>query len=370
MRVPRFSATVLVWLLVASLFVPLAASAATAEAALVQAAKAEGKVVVYAYSSRIADVKRSFEAAYPGITVEASDMKAYEVIEKIGREADAGVRNADVILTSDEGSLVNDLLKRKVVTNYVPADLVPVIPQPLRSPLLVMFIQFNVPFYNTKLYSAPPIDSWWDLTRPEWKGKVLMQDLLSSAETWGMFIAMVQHSDEMAAAYRKEFGQEIRVRKGETAGHEFMRKLLMNDPVFMNSGSDVVDAIGKSDKPLIGLASSPKLRDVVQKKLPLEVAWKLSPAIGVTSRAYIAMMNKAPHPNAAKLLIRWLMGDTKGGQGFAPYYVPGSWSSRSDVPAPPATPAWNDLKIWQEDPAFIWKEGLQVRDFWISIAKK
>lgn len=364
----RVRAVVLVWLLVACLALP--AVAAGVDDKLIQAAKAEGKVVVYSYSSRIADIKRSFEDAYPGITVEASDMRAYEVLEKIGREADAGVRNADLVLTSDEGSLINDLLKRKVVTNYVPPDLVPVIPPALRNPLLVLFVQFNVPFYNTKLFDAPPIDSWWDLTRPEWKGKILMQDLLSSAETWSMFVAMVQHSDEMAEAYRKEFGQVLRVRKGETAGHEFMRKLLMNDPVFMSSGSDVVSAIGKSDKPLIGLASSPKLRDAMQKNLPLAVAWKLSPATGVTSRAYVAMLTKAPHPNAAKLFIRWMMGDEKGGQGFAPYFVPGSWSSRTDVPPPPNTPAWNELKTWQEDPAFIWKEGLQVRDFWLSIAKR
>ena len=149
-----------------------------------------------------------------------------------------------------------------------------------------------------------------------------------------------------------------------------MRRRLERVRVFMNSGGDEVEAVGKSDKPLIGLASSPKLRDVLKKGLPLAVAWRLQPATGVTSRAYLAMTSKAPHPNAAKLFIRWMMGDTKGGQGYAHSSCPGSWSSRSDVPPPPSTPAWNELTIWQEDPAFIWKNGSQVRDFWLTVAKK
>ncbi|MGE5550120.1 MAG: ABC transporter substrate-binding protein [Bacteroidota bacterium] len=243
------------------------------DAKSIEAAKAEGKVVVYSYSSRIADVKQSFEAAYRGITVEASDMKTYDLLEKISREYAAGINNADVIFTSDgEGTLINGLLKRKVVTNYTPPDLVGIIPRELRSPLLVLMTQFNVPFYNTTVFKAPPIDSWWDLTRPEWKGKVLMQDPLSSAETLGMLIGMVQHAEEMAASYQKEFSQAIQPKKGETAAHEFMRRLIANDPVFMSSGSDVVEAVGRSDKQIVGLASSPKLRDVINKKLPLTVA--------------------------------------------------------------------------------------------------
>lgn len=339
-------------------------------AAIEKAAKAEGKVVIYSFSSRAADVKKTFEAAYPGITVEVSDLKAYDLIEKVDRENAAKVRNADVILVSDgEGSLINDLLPRNVVTSFVPDELVGVIPEDLRDPMLVLFTQANVPFYNTSIYSAPPIDSWWDLTRPEWKGKVIMNDPLASAETLGMFIAMVQHADEMAADYKREFGQALQTRKGESAGHEFIRRLIANDPVFMTSGSDVIDAVAKSDKPLIGLASSPKMRDVANKNLPLNVVWNVKPALGVTTKSYLAMLTDAPHPNAAKLLIRWMLGDVKGGNGYAPFYVTGSWSGRSDVPPPPGSPAFDEVKLWQEDPAYVWANGLQVRDFWMTVFK-
>ena len=49
---------------------------------LYEAVKKEGKVVVYSQSSRIKDVKASFEKQYPGIEVEAYDMGTNEIIGK------------------------------------------------------------------------------------------------------------------------------------------------------------------------------------------------------------------------------------------------------------------------------------------------
>ena len=331
-------------------------------------AEDEGKVVLYGFSSRIFNVKDSFEAEYPGIVVEAYDMSSFELLEKLEREHAAGIRNADVIFVSDsEGTLRNSLLPLGVVENYVPEHLADVIPQDQQDPLLINFIQMNVPYYNPDTFSEPPITSWWDLTLPEWKGKVIMNDPLRSAETLGMLITMVQRSDEMAAAYEARFGETLAIRPGETAGHEFIRRLVANDPVFMTSGGDVVSAISASDQPLIGLASSPKLRDVQTKGLSLAVTWDITPAVSVTTNAYLALVAEAPHPNAARLLINWMMGDTEGGQGYAPFHVQGSWSSRTDVPAPPNTPAFSSLTYWNDDPQYIWENGLQIRDFWLSV---
>lgn len=336
-------------------------------AAIEEAARAEGKVVVYSYSSRIMDVKQTFEEAYPGIEVEASNLKAYDLVEKVDREHAAGIRNADLIFVSDgEGSVIGDLLQRGVIKNYVPDDLVDVLPIDRREPLLTVFTQANVPYYNTALFDESPINTWWDLTRPEWKDRILMSDPLQSAETLGMFVAMVQHADEMAASYKDTFGEDIVTRKGENAGHEFMRRLIANDPVFVKSGSTVVDGVGKGDIPMIGLASSPKLREIDQKGLSIAVAWDVAPALSVTSKAYLAMMADAPHPNAAALFARWMMGDSEGGQGYAPFHVPGSWSSRTDVGAPPDSPAFEDVVMWTEDPEYVWTNGIQVRDFWMS----
>ena len=80
------------------------------------------------------------------------------------------------------------------------------------------------------------------------------------------------------------------------------------------------------------------------------------------------MANKAPHPNAAKLLIRWLLGDQNGGNGMKPWFVPGQWPSRADV-KPPTEKTLKDLDqfTWLLDYKYIYNEGLAVRDFWMGL---
>ena len=77
------------------------------------------------------------------------------------------------------------------------------------------------------------------------------------------------------------------------------------------------------------------------------------------------MANRAPHPNAAKLLIQWYMGDDKGQLGKAPYFIPGDNDPRKDVPIPPGGKSISDLpKIaWRNDPVFVYANAIQVSRF-------
>src|SRR5688500_2226248 len=88
--------------------VGIASSAAFAQdldsmtaAQLLPLAQEEGQVTVYAFTSRIAAVEEAFEAAYPGIDVIANDMSSTEQITRLKSEAEAGVKNADVVYISD-----------------------------------------------------------------------------------------------------------------------------------------------------------------------------------------------------------------------------------------------------------------------------
>ena len=69
--------------------------------ALYKAALLEKKVVLYSQSSRIPDVKKSFEAQYPGITVATYDMASADIYTKIRKEQDAGIYNMDVVHNED-----------------------------------------------------------------------------------------------------------------------------------------------------------------------------------------------------------------------------------------------------------------------------
>mgnify|MGYP006298033251 CR=1 FL=1 len=346
--------------------------------AIYEAAKKEGKVVIYSLSSRIFDVVESFKAEYPGIEVEASDMTGVQQIEKLTREQSSGIYNVDVLFLANYPTLINELLPEGLIVNYVPEELVDgaksvdVIPEQFREPLLVHSLESKVTFYNFETYSECPVDTMWDLTRPEWRGKVQMKDPLMTEENMNFLQAIVQHSDAMAAAYEEEFGEPIELSSGiENAGYELIKTLTENDLVLTTSDGDAAKAVGapnQSDPPVTLSVASSKLRYNDGKDTKLAVAWDMAPSAGLTKRNFVVMANKAPHPNAAKLLIRWMLGNAEGGAGIEPFVVPGGWSSRSDVP-PEADIGLNELseKTWFNDAEFIYKKGLQVRDFWMGM---
>jgi iron(III) transport system substrate-binding protein len=344
--------------------------------AIYEAAKKEGKVVIYSLSSRIFDGVESFKAKYPGIEVEASDMTGVEQVEKLTREQAAGVFNVDVLMLANGPTLINELLPQGLIKTYVPQELVDgkpaseVIPLQFREPLLVHSLESKVVFYNFETYPQPPVDSLWDLTRPEWKGKVQMKDPMLTEENMNLLQTIVQKSDEMAAAYQKEFGQPIELGPGiENAGYEFIHRLFKNDLVLVTSdgtASKAVGTAGQKDPPLTFAVASSKIRDN-EKGQKLAIAWNLAPKGGVTKENYMVMANKAPHPNAARLLIRWLIGDGQGGAGMAPWYVPGQWAARQDVkPQGDVTLADLAKYTWYIDYPWVYANGLAVRDFWLS----
>ena len=112
----------------------------------------------------------------------------------------------------------------------------------------------------------------------------------------------------------------------------------------------------------------------------------LDPISAVFYPTYFAIARQAPHPNAAKLFIAFLLAspdinsDTvlappynEGRslellQGLIPYYQAGERSPRDDVPAPPGGEIWFELDAWSVDPEFMWYDGPKVQDFWIQEA--
>ena len=346
--------------------------------AIYEAARAEGKVVIYSLSSRIFDAIESFKAQYPGIEVEAFDMTGVDQVEKLTREQAAGLYNVDVLNLANGPTLVNELLPQGLIKNYVPQTLLggqateDLIPANLREPLLVHSLESKVVFYNFQTYPESPVDTIWDLTRPEWRGKVQMKDPMLTEENMNFLQTIVQNADLMARAYEEEFGEPITLSPGiKNAGYEFIHRLIKNDLVLTTSDGDAAKAVGAPDQtepPLTLSVSSSKIRYNESKDTKLAIAWNLKPKAGMTKRNYIIMANKAPHPNAAKLLIRWLIGDELGGAGFKPWFVPAQWSSRRDVKPPETDVRLDDLgkNTWYIDYQFVYEQGLEVRDFWLG----
>src|SRR5699024_642172 len=224
--------------------------------------------------------------------------------------------------------------------------------------------------YNNEANDKAPIDNWWELTKPEWKGEVTMKNPLEAADIQDLFLTMIQNTHEMEDAYKKEFGEDIELNGTKNAGYEFIKRLLENDVVLMSSMGDSVDAVAESpkDAPPVVIGSTVKLRDTESEEIPLAMVENLKPQVSVpgTSRAYI--VDNSQNVNSYKLFIRWLAGTEDGqGEGFTPFNNPVTFSTREDIEQDFEVPKLNELDLWEEDVDYYYENTSELRDFLVDI---
>ena len=340
------------------------------EAALYEAAKLEGEVNVYSYSSRVFKFGPTFEEKYPGITVNGYDIDSSEIITKVLAEAEAGNTQADIIFLKDVPTVNNVLAARDLVYSYVPSTMMDIVPERYREPFLVHHTSTQGLMYNDEKNSAPPVSSYWELTTEEWRSRVLMPDPQKLSEYVEILSTIVQNADVMADDYKKTFGKTIELSPGiENAGYEWIYRLINNDVVVMGSTNEVAKAVGLSDQanPQIGLTSIGRLRD--KKKDPnLKFTYieDMTPMMGFSTNVIMAVANDCANPNAAKLMINYMMGDENAEGGYAPYQTVGNFSVRADTPPVDGMKTLSELNLWEADYDFVWNEGQKILEFWIS----
>jgi iron(III) transport system substrate-binding protein len=232
--------------------------------------------------------------------------------------------------------------------------------------------------YNNENTKEPPVKNIWDYTKPEWKGKLILPDPQKVAMGLLSLTVITNNGDVMAKEYEKAFGKPIKLDAGvQNAGYQWIKDVLKNEPALTSSSGDVATAVGaKGQKtPPIGFTTYSKIRNAQNGEIAFDVMFGMSPIIGFTEETALAIANQATHPNAAKLLIRWMLGDEKGSKGFTPFYLPGDYSTRKDVPAPKGAVAWNEVSklVWtgSNQIDYVYMNSVPVRDFWIAnLAKK
>lgn len=340
---------------------------------LLPQAKQEGKVTVYAFTSRIGRVEQAFEAAYPDIDMITFDMSSTEQIARIKSEAQAGLPGADVIYISDAPVVLTELVANNLLAAYVPPRVAGVLAEQFKTPLLAQRLSTKVLMYNEEAHpDGSPVKNLWDLTKPEWNGRVIMVDPLQRGDYLDLMTEIVLKSDEMASAYEASFGKPIMLSDGnENAGQQFIAELFANDLVLVSSTDDVNKAIGAKGQqtPPIGFTSYSDRRDNEDEGWALQVANDVAPSNGIVFPALLAINPKPASPAAARLAVDFMMGDDSetGGDGFKPFYVAGDWPTRSDImPHEEAIPL-SDFKGWQISPTETAKIRADVADFILAL---
>ena len=330
-----------------------------------------GTVTLYSISSRCGKVAEAFMAKYPELTCEAFDISTNELLEKVTREHEAGQYVADVVHIKDmDGSLYNEYVKNKVFYLYQPEDIFAHIDPFYTATATPLYIELTQLFYNTEAYpDGSPITNIWQLTEPQWQGKIMMQNPLDNI-SWGSWITgfcVGDVPDQLAAAYKELYGEDLVLSDGCTnAGFEFLKRLHDNKPTFTASSDEIAESVGTPGQadPPIGFCASSKLRKNEDNGWVLAPV-NLYPTAGIPAINTLYVVEGCQHPAAAKLLIRFMMGGIDGDtSGYAPFNTLGGWPVRDDIePAEGSTP-FSDLYTSPFDPDEIYVNYNTVRDFW------
>lgn len=339
---------------------------------LYQKALEEGATVtLYSISSRCTKVEAAFEEKYPGIDCVPFDISTNELLEKVTREYEAGQHVADVVHIKDQdGSMWNQYVANKTFYNYQPADIFAHIDPSYTATATPLYIELTQLFYNTEAYpDGSPITNIWQLTEPQWKGKIMMQNPLDNL-AWGSWITgfcVGDVPDQLAASYKELYGKDLELSEGcENAGYEFLKRLHDNEPIFTSSSDEIAESVGTKGQtnPPVGFCASSKLRKNEDNGWCLAPV-NLEPTTGIPAINTLYVVGECEHPNAAKLFIRFMMGGVDGDvSGYKYFNTLGGWPVRDDIePAEGSTP-YSELHVSDFNVTDIYENINPVRDFW------
>lgn len=332
-------------------------------AAVEAAAQQEGKLTVYTVTSRTVTAGERFQEL-TGIQVEVVRLGEQEMIERSYQEARAGVRNVDVIVLEDWPAGKELLSNTGYFVNFVPPTAQAKFAERHQDPLVLGYIN-RIFGYNTEVYQEDPFRSIWDLTRPEFRGKVMIRDVAITGEHQNALTEFIRRADELAADYEATYGEPL-VLSEDNAGLEWIKRFLQNDPIIMTSDTRIAEAVGargQEDPPFGMFYVYSKHRDIPNLDLALVDSRTITPSLGYYYPIVVQLSSTAPNPNAAKMFIEYLTTI----EGFEPWAdSPGVYTPNPDqVPFEGDMPwTWWEDRLWGYDIDFALMHRGQVLDTW------
>ena len=266
----------------------ISSSQAGSNPKLIEAAKSEGTVAYYttmtlSQSKKVAD---KFQTKYPFLKVDLFRSGADELLNRIKTEARGGLYAWDVV--SGRGDMVLTLSEAKLLAPY-------------RSPeskfierdmvdddgyWIAYYVNPFVLGYNTNLVKKEDVPKTYEqLLDPKWRGKNISID----DSAYGLLAGLI-----------RAWGKERAV--------DYFRKLAAQEPVVMRGNTNRVQLAMAGEYPLI-IAYAPTIQRETSLGHPMD--WVPLEPVPVQVNP-LMLAAKAPHPNAGKLFIDFLL--SKEGQ--------------------------------------------------------
>ncbi len=272
---------------------PFGAHATGITPELIEAARKEGSITWYIAqvdTTTAEAMGRAFTAQFPGVSVSVIRTTGQVAYERLLQDLKNNAPQCDVFSSTDI-SQYPALKKRNALASYVPAGAATLVPamQQAADPgyTYPATATTHLLIYNSALVKpADAPKAWTDLLDPRWKGRVATGHPAFSGCT-GIW----------AVALTKQYGWE------------YFEKLAKNNPRIGRSGNDPVTLINAGEC-LMGPSPGNTAFQQVDKNNPIVPVY---PADGATvCLGPSSVMANAPHPNAARLFMEWLMSDDFG----------------------------------------------------------
>lgn len=269
----------------------------------VDAAKKEGQLTIYG-SPEFEGLYGEFNKKYPEIKIAGVFNRGADVAKRMMSERRADKFLADLYLNGMTTGY-NVFYKSKVLEPIPPQLVMPEVTDGSKwwrgklqyiDPEGQYLLNFNgenrmVVAFNTKLVNPAEIKSYWDLLNPKWKGKIVAYDPTQGGS-----------GDAMRFFYHH---------KG--LGREFIRRILIETDIVISRDTRQMGdwlAGGKYAISIFGPVSRMDLDLMQTQGLPVD--WfkpgHLKEGTYITGGSGgVALIKNAPHPNAAKVGLNWLL---------------------------------------------------------------
>jgi iron(III) transport system substrate-binding protein len=295
--------------------------------AMLDAAAKEGKVVWYStVDVKVAEaIAQAFKAAYPKIDVDVERSGSERVFQRINQEHQSGIRNVDVVNSSDASHFLF-WKQQKWLAAHTPPDVKRYAPQ-FKDPdgyYADWRATLSVMGYNTNLVAekdAPK--SYADLLDPRWKGKLVKSHPGYSGTSLTGTYAIVK-----------------------VLGWDYLAKLAKQDVQQLQSTTATPKSIASGERAVMVDGNEYNMFIEIDRKSPVRIIYPTEGTPFVTSPT--AIFADAPHPNAARVFQNFLY-TVKAQQLVVD--MGGARSLHPDVKEPANRTPLSKIKLLPDDPA-------------------
>ncbi len=271
--------------------------------ALVAAAKQEGKVVVATLSGvGYRSVVEAFERAFPGVSVEhAATPSATVFTPKALQERQAAIYSYDVGQFSPGGAIMGDLMPAGAFEPVRSAIIRPdvtgdenwkggfefgFLDKAKQTAYGFGWERLTLLWCNTDLVKDGEIKSVRDLLDPKWKGRMVFFEVTSGFT----------------------FQMAVGLRKSLTDADEVLKRLLIDqEPAISREPRQITEGLIRGRYAIGTGVSYPILAEFLPHGLGQNVVPVELPEVRIIGEHAVFLFNRAPHPNAAKVFINWLL---------------------------------------------------------------